>query len=106
MRILLLLMACIGFSCTEQEKPIAFTSIPPGKANVDSDAGACLAISWTCDAEVDTVWTVFYGADYRFQTHGDSVLTSHYLDSHSRREYWASENPNPLWASSVGFPLG
>ena len=66
MRILMLLVACIGFSCTDQDNPIALTSTPAGKAHVD-DAGECLAISWPCDTEVDSVWTVFYGAAYRFQ---------------------------------------
>ena len=80
MRILMLLVACIGFSCTDQDNPIALTSTPAGKAHVD-DEGECLAISWPCDTEVDSVWTVFYGAAYRFQAHGERVLFSHYLDS-------------------------
>ena len=91
MRMLLLLVACIGWSCTDQDNPIALTSIPAGKVNVDSDAGECLAISWPCDTEVESVWTIFYGADYRFQAHGERVLFSHYLDSNSKKQYWASE---------------
>ena len=103
MRILLLLIACIGFSCTDQGNPVALTSIPSGKANVDSDSGECLAIFWSCDTEVDSVWTVFYGTDYRFQAHGDSILFSHYVDSNRRREYWASETLTRFGRVRSGF---
>ena len=88
---LLFLVAFTGFSCTDHENPLALISPPAGKANVDSGSGECLAISWSCDTEVDSVWTVFYGSDYRFQAHGERVLFSHYLDSTSKRQYWASE---------------
>ena len=85
---LLFLVAFTGFSCTDHENPLALISPPAGKANVDSGSGECLAISWSCDTEVDSVWTVFYGSDYRFQAHGERVLFSHYLDSTSKKQYW------------------
>ncbi len=105
-KILLLLVACIGFSCTEHGNPLALISIPAGKVKVNSDAGECLAISWTCDTEVDSVWTVFYGSDYRFQAHGDSVLFSHYMDGTSKKQYWASETSTRLERVRSGFRSG
>ena len=105
-KILLLLVACIGFSCTEHENPIALISTPAGKANVDSGSGECLAISWSCDTKVDSVWTVFYGSDYRFQAHGERVLFSHYLDSTSKKQYWASETSTRLGRVRSGFLSG
>ena len=106
MRMLLLLVAFMGFSCTEQNNPIALISTPAGKVHVDSDADECLAISWPCDTEVDSVWTVFYGSDYRFQAHGERILFSHYLDSNSKRQYWASETSAPLGRVRSGFRSG
>ena len=105
-KILLLLAAFIGFSCTDHENPLALISIPAGKVKVDSGSDECLAISWPCDAEVDSVWTVFYGSDYRFQAHGDSVLFSHYLASNSKTQYWASETSTRLGRVRSGFRSG
>ena len=105
-KILLPLVAFIGFSCTDHENPLALISTPAGKAKVDSDSDECLAISWTCDTEVDSVWTVFYGSDYRFQAHGDSVLFSHYMDSTSKKQYWASETSARLGRVRSGFRSG
>ena len=96
----------MGFSCTDYENPLALISPPAGKAQVGSDSGECLAISWPCDTEVDSVWTVFYGSDYRFQAHGDSVLFSHYLDSNSKTQYWASETSTHLGRVRSGFRPG
>ena len=106
MRMLLLLVACIGWSCTDQDNPIALTSIPAGKVNVDSDAGECLAISWPCDTEVYSVWTVFYGAAYRFQAHGERVLFSHYVESNRKKQYWASETSTRFGRVRSGFRSG
>ena len=103
---MLLLVTCLGWSCTDQDNPIALTSIPAGKVYVGSDSGECLAISWPCDTEVDSVWTVFYGSDYRFQAHGERVLFSHYLDSNSKRQYWASETSTRLGRVRSGFRSG
>ena len=104
MRMLLLLVACIGWSCTDHENPLALISIPAGKVHVDSDSDECLAISWACDTEVDSVWTVFYGSDYRFQVHdNERVLFSHYLDSNSKTQYWASETSTHLGRVRSGF---
>ena len=105
-KILLLLVACIGLSCTEQGNPLAFINIPAGKTTVDSDSDECLAIYWTCDTEVDSVWTVFYGADYRFQAHGDSILFSHYVESNRKIQYWASETSTRLGRVRSGFRSG
>ena len=105
MRMLLLLVAFMGFSCTGQNNPIALISTPAGKIHVDS-AGECLAISWACDTEVNSVWTVFYGSDYRFQVHGDRVLFSHYLDDASKQEYWASEASTRFGQVRSGFRSG
>ena len=106
MRILLLLVACMGFSCAHHENPLALTSPPAGKANVHSGKSEYLAIFWPCDAEVNSVWTVFYGSDYRLQAHGDSVLFSHYLDSNSKTQYWASETSTRLGRVRSGFRSG
>ena len=103
---LLFLVAFTGFSCTNHENPLALISTPAGKAKVDADSGQCLAISWSCDTEVDSVWTVFYGSDYRFQAHGERVLFSHYLDSNSKRQYWASETSTHLGRVRSGFRSG
>ena len=105
-KILLLLVACIGFSCTDQGNPLALISTPAGKAKVDSDSDECLAISWSCNTEVDSVWTVFYGSDYRFQTHGERVLFSHYLESTSKKQYWASETSSRFGRVRSGFRSG
>ena len=105
-KVLLLLVALTGFSCTDYENPLALISTPAGKAKVDADSGQCLAISWTCDTEVDSVWTVFYGSDYRFQAHGERVLFSHYLESTSKRQYWASETSTRLGRVRSGFRSG
>ena len=105
-KFLLLLVSCIGFSCTEYENPLALISTPAGKAYVDSDPGECLAISWSCDAEVDSVWTVFYGSDYRFQAHGERVLFSHYIASTKKKRYWASETSIRLGRVRSGFRSG
>ena len=106
MRMLVILVACMGFSCTEQENPISHIIPPAGKAYVDSGFGERLALSWPCDAEANSVWTVFYGAGYRFQVHGDSILFSHYLDSNRRIEYWASETQTHLGRVRSGFRSG
>ena len=106
MKVLLLLIACIGFSCTEHENPLARINIPAGKATVNSDSDECLAVSWPCDTEVDTVWTVFYGADYRFQAHGERILFSHYLTSNSEKRYWASETSTRFGRVRSGFRSG
>ena len=106
MRMLLLLVAFIGFSCTDQNNPIALISTPAGKVHVDADADECLAISWSCDTEVDSVWTVFYGSDYRLQVHSERVLFSHYLDSNSKKQYWASETSARLGRVRSGFRSG
>lgn len=88
-----LFVALMGFaSCADQDNLIG-PSGPAGKATVDSDAGESLIISWACDTAVDSVWTIFYGADYRFQIHGEDVLFSHYLTNNQRGEYWTSELP-------------
>ena len=105
-KILLLLVACIGSSCTEQGNPLALISIPAGKTTVDSDSDECLAIYWTCDTEVDSVWTVFYGSDYRLQAHGERILFSHYLDSSSKKRYWVSETSTRLGGVRSGFRSG
>ena len=99
MRILLLLIACMGLSCADQDNPIAPTGLPAGKVQVDES----LVISWPCDAEVDSVWTVFYGSAYRFQTHGERVLFSQYLDSNRKRQYWASETLTRFGRLRSGF---
>ena len=106
MRMLVILVACMGFSCTEQENPIAHISPPASKAYVDSDAGERLALSWLCDTEVDSVWTVFYGSDYRFQAHGERILFSHYLTSNKKKQYWASETSTRLGRLRSGFRSG
>ena len=103
---LLFLVAFTGFSCTDHENPLALISPPAGKAKVDSGSGECLAISWSCDTEVDSVWTVFYGLDYRFQAHGERVLFSHYLDSTSKKQYWASETSTRFGRVKSGFRSG
>ena len=106
MRMLLLLVACMGFSCTDHDNPLGLSSLSAGKIHVDSDTGECLAISWTCDTEVDSVWTVFYGSDYRFQAHSERVLFSHYVESNRKKQYWASETSTRLGRVRSGFRSG
>ena len=52
------------------------------------------------------MWTVFYGSDYRFQAHGNSILFSHYMESTQKKQYWASETMTRLGRVRSGFRSG
>ena len=52
------------------------------------------------------MWTIFYGADYRFQAHGERVLFSHYMESTKKKEYWASETMTRFGRVRSGFRSG